>query len=74
MGDDTPELSGVSFDFHERSAKLGFLRTLGEGLFQKAPDAVLLALDAQEVLDFLSSAGARDVAVEEEAAHDLVPR
>jgi hypothetical protein len=66
VGDDAPELGSVAFHFDERSAKLGLLGSLGERLLEQTAEPVLLALNPEDVLNFLPRTRARDVSGQKE--------
>ena len=70
MRDDAPELGPIAFHFHEGVAKLALLRALRKRFLQQTTEPVLLPLDPEDVLDFLS--GTRGV--QEHATHDFVAR
>ena len=55
MGDDASELGSVSLHFDERSAKRALFRSLGERLLQQTAEPVLLALNPEDVLNFLAT-------------------
>ena len=59
--DHAPQLGSVAFHFDERSPKLGLFRALRERLLEQTSKAVLLALNPEDVLNFLPSTRARDV-------------
>ena len=71
MGDDASELGSVALDFDERAAKLALFRSLGECLLEQTAETVLLALNPKDVLNFLQSAGARDVSCEKQTTYDF---
>jgi hypothetical protein len=72
MIDNTPELGTVSLDLAEGAAKLGFFDALGQRLLQQTTEPVLLPLNPEDVLNFLSGTRARNRGVQEHAPHDLV--
>ena len=72
MCDDAAELGRVSFHFHESSAKRGLLLTLGERLFQQPPEAVLLPLNPQQILNLLACACTRDIRPQKHPTHHLI--
>ena len=74
MGEDAPELGSVALHFDERSAELGLLRSLRECLLEQAAKSVLLALNPEDVLNFLPGTSARNLDGQQQAAHDLVAR
>jgi len=59
--DDAPQLGSVALHFEERSAKFGLLSSLGECLLEQTAEPILLPLNPKHVLNFLPSAGARNV-------------
>ena len=71
MRDDAPEFGSVAFDFDERPAKLGLFGALCECFLQQTAEAVLLALNPKDVLNFLVSARARNVSGQKQTTKDL---
>jgi len=61
MRDHASELGPVAFHFDEGPAKLALFGALGECLLQQTAQTVLLALNAEDVLNFLPSAGTWNV-------------
>jgi len=61
MRDDASELGSIAFDFDEGAAKLGLFGALPECFVEQAAEPVLLALNPEDILNFLQSARARDV-------------
>jgi hypothetical protein len=59
--EDAPELGCIAFHFSECATKYGFFLSLGQRLLEQAPEAVLLPLDPQEILNLLPSTRARDL-------------
>jgi hypothetical protein len=59
--DNAPQLGSVALHFDERSAKLGLLSSLGERLLEQTAEPILFPLNPKDVLNFLSSPGARNV-------------
>ena len=72
MREDAPELGPIAFHFHEGAAELAFLRALCECLLEQTTEPVLLPLNPEDVLNFLSGTRARNRGVQEHAPHDLV--
>ena len=61
MGDHASELGPIAFDFNQGAAKLGLFGALRECFLEQTTEPVLLALNPEDVLNLLQSAGARDV-------------
>ena len=61
MSDDAPELGPVAFHLDEGAAKLGLFGALRECFFEQTTEPVLLALNPEDVLNFLASTRTRDV-------------
>jgi len=61
MRDHASELSPIALNFDKGVAKLALFGTLGKCFLQQAAEPILLALNPEDVLDFLPSAGARNV-------------
>jgi hypothetical protein len=61
MGNHASELGPIAFDFDEGAAKLGLFGALRECFLEQTAEPVLLALNPEDVLNFLQSARARDV-------------
>ena len=74
MRDHAPKLGPVAFDFDKRAAKLRLFRSLGECLLEQTAEPILLALNPEDVLDFLPSARARNVSGQKQTTKDLSPR
>ena len=74
MGDQASELRATPFDVDEGAAQLGLVGTLGECFLESTAEPVLFPLNPKEVLNFLPSARARNLGVQEHAPHDFVPR
>ena len=74
MRDQASELGPVAFNFDQRAAKLGLFGALGEGFLQQAAEAVLLALNPEDVLNLLPSSRAWNRGVREQAPHHFVAR
>jgi hypothetical protein len=74
MRDRAPELGAVAFNFDKGAAKLGLFGALRERFLQQAAEPVLLALNPEDVLNFLPGARARNLSVQEHASYDLVAR
>ena len=74
MGEDAPELSSVALHVDEGAPKLGLFRALGERLLEQTAKSVLLALNPEDVLDFLPGACARNLGGKQQAPHDFVAR
>jgi hypothetical protein len=71
MRDHAPELGAVAFNFDKGVAKLGLFGALCECFLQQTAEAVLLALNPKDVLDFLSSARAGNVSSQKQTTQDL---
>jgi ABC-type branched-subunit amino acid transport system substrate-binding protein len=71
MCDHASELGPVAFDFDEGPAKLGLFGTLRKRLLEQTAEPVLLALDPEDVLNFLQSARARNVSGQKQTTYDL---
>jgi len=65
--DDAPELGSVAFNFDKGAAKLGLFCPLGECLLEQTAELILLALNPEDVLDFLPNARARNVSAQKQA-------
>ena len=74
MRDHASELRPVSFNFDQGVAKLGLFCPLGERFLQQTAKAVLLALNPENVLNFLARPRARNAGVQEQASDYLVAR
>jgi hypothetical protein len=61
MRDHASELRPVAFNFEKGAAKLRLFCPLGECLLEQTAKPILLPLNPKDVLNFLSSAGARNV-------------
>jgi len=61
MRDHASELGSVAFNFDESAAKLRLFCSVGERLLEQTAEPVLLALNPEDVLNFLQGARARDV-------------
>jgi hypothetical protein len=68
MRDHAPELGPVAFNFDKGAAKLALLCALRECFLQQAAEPVLLTLNPEDVLNFLSSARAGNVSGQKQAA------
>ena len=53
MRDHASELGPIAFDFDERSAKLGLFSALRECFLEQTAEPVLLALNPEDILNFL---------------------
>jgi hypothetical protein len=71
MRDHASELSPVAFNFDKSPAKLGLFGALRECFLEQAAEPVLLALNPEDVLNFLQSARARDVSGQNQTTQDL---
>ena len=71
MGDHASELGPVAFDFDEGAAKLGLFGALRECFLEQTAEPVLLALNPEDILDFLQSTRARDVSGQNQTTQDL---
>jgi hypothetical protein len=71
MCEHASELGRVAFDLDERAAKLGLFLTLGQRLLEQSTEAVLFALDSQEILNLLPRPRAGDLGAQKHAADDL---
>jgi hypothetical protein len=59
--EDAPELGCIAFHLNQGPAKRGFFLSLGQRLLEQAPEAVLLPLDPQEILNLLPRTRAWDL-------------
>ena len=71
MGDDASELGSVALDFDERAAKRALFRALRECFLQQTAEPVLLALNPEDVLNFLASTRTGDVSSQKQTTQDL---
>jgi len=71
MRDDAPEFGPVAFHFDEGPPKLGLFRALCECILEQTAEAVLLALNPKDVLNFLASACARNVSGQKQTTKDF---
>jgi len=72
--DDAPELGPIAFYFHEGAAELGLLLSLCKCFLEQTPEAVLLPLNPEHILNFLACARAWNANVQEHTSHDFVAR
>ena len=71
MRDHASELGPIAFDLDEGAAKLGLFGALRERLLEQTAEPILLALNPENVLNFLQSARARDVSGQNQTTQDL---
>ena len=74
MCENAPELGRIAFHFNEGAAKLGLFLTLGQRLLEQAPEAVLLSLDSQKILNLLPSTRARNLRTQKRTTYDFSVR
>jgi hypothetical protein len=72
--ENAPELGRVAFHLDQGVAKRGFILMLGERLLEQAPEAILLPLDPQEILNLLPRTGAGDLCAQHQTTQDLSVR
>ena len=71
MRDHAPERGPIAFDFVEGAAKLGLFGALRECFLEQTAEPVLLALNPKDILNFVQSAGARNVSGQKQTTQDL---
>ena len=74
MCEDAPELGRIAFHFNECAAKFGLFVTLGQRLLEQAPEAVLLSLDSQKILNLLPRTRARNLRAQKRTTYDFSVR
>ena len=72
MRDDTPQLNRVAFYYDQGSSKRRLLLALCECLLEQTPEAVLLPLNPEKILNLLPRTRARNLNVQKRASHNLV--
>jgi len=69
--DNAPEFGCVALHLDERSAKLRLFCSLGQRLLEQTAKPILFPLNPEDVLNFLPSAGARNVSGQKQTTKDL---